>query len=213
MMRICSNALITLSCLMLFATTGLAATYFVQQDGSGDFTAINHAIAAAVTGDSILVGSGVYSEQNVEIDKVLHIISINGAEVTTIDGQSLGRILRYVSGGGGTLSGFTITNGYSGASGGAILLNTVGESIDINHCEFINNESSYQGGGISAGLSTIMSISDCLFQGNFAPEHSGAVVGIQGCLLEITRCEFRNNSCNRKLPRQADSSKVEFPAS
>ena len=181
-------------CLLLLSTPGIAATHIVQQDGSGDFLTITAAVAAAAGGDSILVGSGNFAEQMIVIDRILCIVSLGGPGATTIDGQSSAQILNYVPGGGGSLSAFTLANANSADGGGAIHINILGERLEISRCEFWNNVASYQGGGFAAGGASVVDVSDCLFQGNYAPEHCGAAVGLEGSQLNFIRCEFRENS-------------------
>ena len=52
----------SLAIFLLLAGQAGAATWRVEQDGSGDFTAIQPAINAASHGDSILIGPGHYTE-------------------------------------------------------------------------------------------------------------------------------------------------------
>lgn len=46
----------------LLSSAAGAATWYVEKDGSGDFTTIQPAIDAAAAGDTILVGPGQYTE-------------------------------------------------------------------------------------------------------------------------------------------------------
>ncbi len=192
----CRARLILLILSLCAFSTALAATHIVEQDGSGDFTTITAAVAVAAADDLILVGGGIYTEQMIVIDRVLHIMASGGPETTTIDGESLDGILDYVAGGGGTLSGFTLANANSLEGGGAVDMNTAGGHLDIRNCQFMNNVADYQGGGIAAGGASSAYVADCLFQGNFAPVHCGAAVGIESSQLEFVRCEFRENSTN-----------------
>ncbi len=171
-----------------------AATWQVEQDGSGDFLSIGAAVAAAANGDSILVGAGNYSEPLL-IEKTLHLVSVSGSSVTILDGQDSIRLLKYYSC-GGSLVGFTLMNSQGDIGGGGGALDVNYGNLSIRDCIFENNQAVYQGGAIAAGLATVLQIEDCLFTGNFAPEHSGAVVGIQGSSLTFERCIFSENSTN-----------------
>lgn len=53
----------TLLCSMIIAVEAFSASYYVAQDGSGDFTSIKQAIDAAQTGDQIYVKAGNYQER------------------------------------------------------------------------------------------------------------------------------------------------------
>jgi len=59
MRRLASTLCLLFLCLPM---TGLARTWVVEQDGSGDFTAIQPAVDAAAPGDTIFIGPGEYTE-------------------------------------------------------------------------------------------------------------------------------------------------------
>ncbi len=179
---------------LLLLTTGLAsaATHSVEQDGSGDYVTIGEAIAAAVSGDSVLVGPGLYA-QDLHLDgKVLTLASTSGPELTVLSGDGSFRILEIFNGGGGTLDGFTLIDGVS-SSGGAIIVNP--GSLDVRNCVFENNASSHQGGAVSIGNASTVHFYDCDFLRNSAVRHSGAVVAIQGTLCTFDGCSFVENVC------------------
>ena len=69
-----------------FATLAGAATWLVDQGGSGDFLTIQEAINAASDGDLILVRPGTYVEEIDYTAKMLRIESTDGPGSTTIDG-------------------------------------------------------------------------------------------------------------------------------
>ena len=80
--------------LMLFVTVDLhASTITVRQDGSGDYTMIGAAVAAAIPGDAIEVGVGVYFE-SITVNKALSIFSVSGASATVLDGGGVNRLIR-----------------------------------------------------------------------------------------------------------------------
>jgi hypothetical protein len=62
----------------LSAQSAEAATITVRQDGSGDYTTITDAVAAADPNDTIEVGPGTYKEE-IWVEKSLTIISQYGA--------------------------------------------------------------------------------------------------------------------------------------
>jgi predicted outer membrane repeat protein len=180
--------------LILIVPLAGAATWSVEQDGSGDFLAIGAAVAAAASGDSILVGAGTYTE-TLLIEKTLHLVSINGPEGTILNGQDSFRLLKYYSC-GGSLLGFSLVNSLGDIAGGGGALDINYGNLTIRDCVFEGNRAVYQGGAIAAGLSTLLQIEDCRFENNFAPEHSGAVVGIQGSSITFERCTFIENTTN-----------------
>ncbi len=83
----------------------------------GNYTTIQAAINAAVTGDTVWVADGTWTGTgNKELTwsgKKITVRSVNGANNCIIDCQNSGRGF-YLNGAGdcGTISGFTIRNGY-----------------------------------------------------------------------------------------------------
>ena len=70
------------------------------------------------TGDTIIVSSGTYNE-NVLVDGVAaHLVSVDGPEVTTIDGGGLGSAIFFNNAGASSLTGFTVTGGVAQFGGG-----------------------------------------------------------------------------------------------
>lgn len=104
-------------------------TIIVNQDGSGDYTTIRAAVNTALSGDVILVHSGVYEEDAIFINTSLtltgeniHSTIISGGGETTIFVVNADQV---------TISGLTITGG-----GG-----NLGQNIDIaaDDCIISNN--------------------------------------------------------------------------
>lgn len=122
---------------------------------------IQDAIDAASDGDTIWVINGVYSSgeyplldrptNRVAIDKALLVRSVNGPEVTIIQGSGTSSdvALRcvYITN-GAVLSGFTLTNGYATVNGGGAMIDNGGI---ITNCVIIGNTSDSYGGGVFGG--------------------------------------------------------------
>ncbi len=180
-------------CCLPAARWSAAATWTVAQNGSGDFTTITAALAAAANQDSILVGPGTYSEPLL-VDKQLTLVSSQGAAATVLDANYAFELLRYVSGGGGQFSGFSLRRADVGPAGegGAIRVNYC-NSLLISDCVFEDNWADYQGGGLAIGHASIVEVVDCSFIENYAPTHSGAAVAIQSSHLSFERCSFIEN--------------------
>ncbi len=84
-----------------------AATIYVDDDGQANYTTIQAAINAAISGDTIEVWAGTYNE-NLNVNKQVNLVG-NGSLVTTINaGGSTDGI--YVSANSVTITGFTIIN-------------------------------------------------------------------------------------------------------
>lgn len=128
----------TLACGSLFG-----ATWFVPDD----FPTIQDAIDAALAGDAIIVRPGHYPENIDFLGKAVSLLSEEGPEVTTIDGNQAGSVVVFQGGEGPdtVLSGFTITNGQAYSGGG---IYCIGSSPEITNNIIIGNSADYSGGGI-----------------------------------------------------------------
>ncbi len=155
-------------------------------------TNIQDAVDAAFAGDQILVTNGVYQAggraylgltNRVFVSKPLSIQSVNGPELTTIQGYqvpatTIGKeAVRCVYlRSGARISGFTLTRGatlgFAGGfdayatSGGGVLCESPSEVV--SNCVIMGNAAAYCGGGAFSGT-----IVDCLLANNEAPEGGG----------------------------------------
>ncbi len=136
------RALLILAALTLTPTALPATTWVVDQGGGGDFTTIGAAVAAALTGDTIVIAAGTYSGAgNTNVDlagKNLIIRSQSGAAVTIIDCERIGPNTRafYMHSGEDTtcvIEDLTVLRGYA-ISGAAIWCD--GASPRIVSCRF-----------------------------------------------------------------------------
>jgi predicted outer membrane repeat protein len=64
----------------------------------------------------------------------------------------------------------------------------------ITNCNFINNNSSTNGGAIYASNSSL-TVRDCTFDTNTASSASGGAIYSSNCSLTISNCIFNNNAC------------------
>ena len=174
-------------------------------DGSSarPFRAIAEGVAAALSGDTILVRDGVYSGPSnrglrfAGLDLVVR--SVNGAEHCAIDCELADRAFLIDAGEGpaARIEGFTIRNG-SAPAGGAIRVAAAhatiadcvfvndhadsgtggavvleGSSSTVTGCVFLANQAN-EGGALAASFGHPR-IEACVFQGNFAALRGGAV--------------------------------------
>lgn len=108
-------------------------------EGSGTiYTTINAALAAAVAGDTIVVGPGVYEENLLIQNKAnLTLVSADGAETTTIRGSDasalLGTIQIGANANGLRIEGFTIEgiNGNGAIEKGAIYTQNALDGLEV----------------------------------------------------------------------------------
>lgn len=158
-------------------------------------TNIQDAIDAASPGDTVLVTNGLYNTggrvtdgtitNRVVIDKALTVQSVNGPDVTTIEGYQVPGItngpgaVRCVQMTTNTsLIGFTITHGatdtnfdsYNDTFAGGVRCLSITDSV-LSNCVIIANSALNQGGGISLGTlnnCVIANNSDTYFVGGAA---------------------------------------------
>jgi hypothetical protein len=122
---------------LLLASTGhtLAVVHYVDLNSTNakpPYTnwataaaTIQDAVDAAVAGDEIVVTNGIYATggravdgttNRVAVDRQLTLRSVNGPQLTTIDGGQSVRCVYLTN--GASLSGFTLTNGRAHSGGG-----------------------------------------------------------------------------------------------
>lgn len=186
---------------------------------------IQEAIDVAVAGAQVLVSNGTYSTggrvvhealtNRVAITNTITVQSVNGPDVTTIEGfNTLGEeAVRCVYvGTNATLSGFTLMNGatrYNGSlsteqNGGGAWCESSGV---MSNCVMYNNRALNVGGGVRGGTlyncvlvnnlaaggggAYLATLNDCIVADNQATSAGG---GIWNCTLN--RCEVRGNLAN-----------------
>lgn len=152
--------------LCICASTCVADTFTVDDDGPADFSTIQAAINAASDGDTILVAYGTYTDTGNEVVNTLgKMVSITADEtvpmLTVIDGQGVRRGITCEN--GETLktviSGFAIVNcqapledwngdgnlSYWERHGGGVITRN-GSSPWIRRCHFMENRAEYGAG-------------------------------------------------------------------
>ncbi len=178
----------------------------LQADGTQDhpFGTIQQALDAALYGDTVLVGPGVYAGKgNADLDyghKWLALRSTQGPDQTVIDCNGLGRAIRYETtvGVNALLDGFTIRGG--GAD--------PGQALRMESCRFVITDSILTGHGrdpagcISCAFSEL-AIGDLSIHGSsthpgepnlgkisFSNVAIGHVLDLQGGTLGIVSSSF-----------------------
>jgi len=132
-------------------------------------------------GGMVIVTNGIYKPLlEISITRSVLLKSVNGANVTIIDGSETHRCLNLHS----TLccvDGFTIQNGKKSSSGGGVCC----ENNDpiVENCIFIHNSSDNLGGAIFKGF-----VNNCSFIENSAESGGGL------CKGTANHCSFTKNS-------------------
>ena len=177
---------------------------------------IQTAVDAASAGDTVLVTNGVYATggavtpggvllNRVAVTKPITLQSVNGREVTIIQGQGpLGpdavRCLYLTN--GASVIGFTVTHGFTQTNGsGYYDRRGAGVFMDgggvVSNCTAIANTAHYMGGGIFAHSGG--NVFDTLIQGNQSVGYAGGIYSWAGnpsvdCLVQ--RCQILGNWAN-----------------
>src|ERR1022692_4686499 len=152
-------------------------------------TTIQQAVDAAAAGDEVVVTNGMYTTggravygtmtNRVAVDKPLALQSVNGPQFTVIDGANSTRCVYLTN--AASLSGFTLTNGWTAGSGGGAWCESTG--VVISNCVLAGNYSGdFSGGGGGANGGTL---NNCALTGNFVVFSGGGAYGstLNNCTL------------------------------
>ena len=154
--------------------------------------------------------NGVYqngggSGNRVTVNKTIKLQSVNGPAVTVIDGAGAMRCVNLVN--GATLSGFTLTNGFTSGNGGGVLCQSSSATVSncvvtanssqgsgggggvysgtLNNCVITGNSAQYVGGGFSSG-EIYCKLNNCVIVSNYAGNFAGGVYAYGGVLNNCT---------------------------
>ncbi|MEW6747033.1 MAG: right-handed parallel beta-helix repeat-containing protein [Planctomycetota bacterium] len=142
-----------------------------------DVATLGEAIAMAKDGGTIRVAPGVYKENLRLGAKAVTLISDQGSETTTIDGDRKGRVITFDGSAkrDTRLEGFTITNGRAGTGAGILCQ---GSSPIISDCIIKKNTASEAGGGVSCQEGAAPLIANCTVIENEATDLDSCGGGI-----------------------------------
>jgi serine protease len=151
---------------LLICGSAVASTINVPADQP----TIQDGINAAVSGDTVLVAPGTYTENINFNGKAIVVRSSGGPKVTIIDGGSLGAVVTFSTGetNGSVLSGFTLQHG----SGSGVYMN-FGSPVVKNNI-IANNKADWGAGMYIGGASTAQVLRNT-FIGNVASYGGGAI--------------------------------------
>jgi hypothetical protein len=176
------------------STVALGATVRVPQDQP----TIQAGLAAASSGDTVLVAYGRYTEHDIVVTPGVCLRSETGLpDCVTIDAQGFGRVLQCVDASSTTsIVGLTLSGGRVATAGGGLLLSRA--PITVSECIFRGNHAE-EGAGcfVSGGNATF---DRCQFVENMVdvPGPGGYFAGggiyCYGCSPAFNECEFLRNS-------------------
>jgi hypothetical protein len=173
---------------------------YVDDDGPADFSSIQPAIDAAISGvDQVEVKPGTYIESINFNGKAIRLYSSDGHEVTTIDANGAYHVVQCVSGedSNTVMEGFTITGGYADTimgydsyGGGMLNLNS---SPTVTDCNFLGNVAANYGGGMYNEDGSPI-VTGCTFNGNSVWSNGdGAGMANKNSCPSVNNCTFRGN--------------------
>ena len=113
----------------------------------GDFPAIQEAIDGSIDGEMVCVEAGTY-EERIDFDgKEIHVLGVDGHDVTFIDGNQGGSVVTFAGGEGSSalFEGFTVSNGYADEGGGLYLS---ASSPTLRDLTITDNQGVTYGGGV-----------------------------------------------------------------
>ncbi|MDP8204173.1 MAG: choice-of-anchor Q domain-containing protein, partial [Candidatus Tenebribacter mawsonii] len=177
-------------------------TFYIKQDGTGDFITIQEGIIAATDSDTILVYPGIYYENIDYLEKSLTVASLyiiapedSLINQTIIDGNQESRCVTIEDCESISLIGFTIQNGSAienvsqGYMGGGILIDDV-LNATVSNC-IIQNNVAYGGGG-----GFLRNVSLCLSNNKIVNNWGIQVGGGLDILGNDTNIEFDEENLN-----------------
>ena len=153
-----------------------------------DYATIQEAINESCDGDVVEVSAGTYTE-NIDFSGKDLTVQGAGSGVTILDGDANGSSV--VTMDGGTLSGFTVTNGLA-TNGGGIYVGT-GTGATLSDLAVDGNTAGVAGGGLYATNADELTVSSCTFDDNVAEEYGGGVY-LSGGSIHATDSDANRNT-------------------
>ncbi len=142
-----------------------------------DFAWIQDAIDAAADGDAVCIQPGTYIERLDFLGKAIRVQGVQGAEITIVDGFSMGTVVTFENGEGpdSVLAGLTITGGLT-FLGGGIYIEAAGPTLtDLIVTE---NETTEDGGGIYACSGSEFTLSRSALSANVAEDRGAGLYAV-----------------------------------
>jgi predicted outer membrane repeat protein len=150
-----------------------------------EYPTVADALAAAVSGDTVLVCPGTHTEQLFYSGAGIELTSLSGDTADTVlDGGGQQRILEVDSGSDLTVSHLTFSNGHAEATlkvaGCGAAIYAKDSVLTVDDCRFLDHHADGDGGAIwlqnnSDQQTTELYVSGCTFEGNEAGSDGGAI--------------------------------------
>lgn len=208
---------------VLIAAVGvLVATMAVTHPGHAQvllvesnlsFTTIAEAIAAASSGNTILITNPVHTEARITVNKNVTIaglgitntiVQASASRRDSPGGITVGRIFTMTANNlNVTLRDMMLRHGYTNAHGGAVSSTGTNCTLRLLNCWFLNNDVVGANGGGAVnfqGTPSLLIASNCIFEGNVSTNgNAGAVRLAQNwdtVRAVMDSCTFVSNWCS-----------------
>lgn len=146
--------------------SAVGATYVVNPDGTGDFPTIQAAVGAAVDGDVIELGDGVFTGP----DNIRVSFLGKGITVRSASGDPSTCIIN----GDGTNGAFTLESGEpegSSVENLTIRNSAVGVHVLDSYGAVVGCRLTHNGTAVEPNLNAVMTVRDCVITGNYTGIH------------------------------------------
>jgi len=195
---------ISLVILILAVTACPADTHYVSLAGTNNYpytnwadaaTDITWSVSAAGADDTVLVTNGTYFTSNRMYSAVaLTLQSVNGRDVTFINGASHTDSCAILTSSSSAIDGFTITNYNVPTSFGKVT-----QVKNAKNCRFVNNAGGLGGGICSLYDSSSGIITNCIFKNNYSRNVGGGIYAAQAHptyinAITVVGCYFEANT-------------------
>lgn len=153
-----------------------------------DVASIQLAVDAAEAGGYVCVGSGSWT--GARITRPVHLVGVDGADATIIDGNDRNPGLIVAGAPGTIIEGISFDNGQD--TFGAGLRIQQSDGVRVQSCRFSNNEALADGGALSIEESDDLVLTTNVFERNEARGNGGAIR-----ILDSSGTTFTNNTISR----------------
>jgi len=184
----------------LCAPAQAASTYYVSTTGTDaatgsaatPFKTIGRGNSACQTGDTVIVGDGIYSgigNTHLTISSTITLQSANGPTRTTIDCTGANGALTIAT--GSTLAPVVVTGfTFQHNPGSLSAVTLTGATASITNCTFLKNTSGVNGGAITTDDNSSLTVTGSKFSLNRGPS-GGAIYGLGS--MTCQSCRFVDN--------------------
>jgi len=169
--------------------------------GGPEYATVAAAVTAAVSGDTLLLSTGVFSENiDINISKVLTFkggylfdfsATVPGEKAVIAGTSSAQSCIDVLSGGGLNLFDIELTNGGSASFGGGVDYQEGTTGVIVN-C-YIHNNLSRRAGGIYVRNNACVTMTNTIVDFNYASAYGGGIAVTGGTLSIAQNCYIKDN--------------------